>query len=98
MLDSRNRGLHIVFALFNSLQGFFVLVFGTLFDSKIRSILARKSPTASTGSNTTRRTSGGISSIGLNWFHRLRGRRYVYRVSETANSGSAGASESFSNI
>ncbi|KAK5903956.1 hypothetical protein CgunFtcFv8_007694 [Champsocephalus gunnari] len=98
MLDSRNRGLHIVFALFNSLQGFFVLVFGTLFDSKIRSILARKSPTASTGSNTTRRTSGGISSTGLNWFHRLRGRRYVNRVSETAHSGSAGASESFSNI
>ncbi|KAK1888664.1 Adhesion G protein-coupled receptor F5 [Dissostichus eleginoides] len=94
MLDSSNRGLHIVFALFNSLQGFFILVFGTLFDSKISSILARKSPTTSTGSNTTRSTSGGISSTGLNWFHRL----HVYRVSETANSGSAGASESFSNI
>ncbi|KAF3846865.1 hypothetical protein F7725_003943, partial [Dissostichus mawsoni] len=51
VLDSTNRGLHIVFALFNSLQvfatiknnkittcsyiaGFFILVFGTLFDSK----------------------------------------------------------------
>ncbi|XP_033982934.1 adhesion G-protein coupled receptor F1-like isoform X2 [Trematomus bernacchii] len=98
MLDSTNRGLHIVFALFNSLQGFFILVFGTLFDSKIRSILARKSPTTSTGSNTTRSTCGGISSTGLNWFHRLRGRRNVYRVAEAANSGSAGASESFSNI
>ncbi|XP_034078588.1 adhesion G protein-coupled receptor F5-like [Gymnodraco acuticeps] len=98
MLDSTNRGLHIVFALFNSLQGFFILVFGTLLDSKIRSILARKSPTTSTGSNTTRSTSGGISSTGLNWFHRLRGRRNVYRTSEAANSGSAGASESFSNI
>ncbi|KAK1877268.1 Adhesion G protein-coupled receptor F5 [Dissostichus eleginoides] len=94
MLDSTNRGLHIVFALFNSLQGFFILVFGTLFDSKIRSILARKSPTTSTGSNTTRSTSGGISSTGMNWFHRL----HVYRVSEAANSGSGGASESFSNI
>ncbi|KAK5914574.1 hypothetical protein CgunFtcFv8_009006 [Champsocephalus gunnari] len=94
MLDSTNRGLHIVFALFNSLQGFFILVFGTLLDSKIRSILARTSP----GSNTTRSTSGGISSTGLNWFHRLRGRRNVYRMSEAANSGSAGASESFSNI
>ncbi|KAK5914583.1 hypothetical protein CgunFtcFv8_009014 [Champsocephalus gunnari] len=93
MLDSTNRGLHIVFALFNSLQGFFLLVFGTLFDSKIRSILARKSPTTSTGSNTTRSTSGGISSTGLNWFHRLRGRRNVYHTSEAANSGSAGAPE-----
>ncbi|KAK5885498.1 hypothetical protein CesoFtcFv8_019202 [Champsocephalus esox] len=35
MLDSTNRGLHIVFALFNSLQGFFILVFGTLLDSKV---------------------------------------------------------------
>ncbi|KAI4800256.1 hypothetical protein KUCAC02_013385, partial [Chaenocephalus aceratus] len=34
VLDSTNRGLHIVFALFNSLQGFFILVFGTLLDSK----------------------------------------------------------------
>ncbi|XP_034078581.1 adhesion G-protein coupled receptor F1-like [Gymnodraco acuticeps] len=101
MLDSTNRGLHIVFALFNSLQGFFILVFGTLLDSKIRSILARKSPTTSTGSNTTRSTSCGISSTGLNWFHRLRGRRRrrnVYQVSEAVNSGSAGAPESFSNI
>ncbi|KAJ4932339.1 hypothetical protein JOQ06_010762 [Pogonophryne albipinna] len=94
MLDSTNRGLHIVFALFNSLQGFFILVFGTLFDSKIRSILTRKSPPTSTGSNTTKSTSGGISSTGLNWFHRLR----VYHMSEAANSGSAGAPESFSNI
>ncbi|KAF3846883.1 hypothetical protein F7725_003961 [Dissostichus mawsoni] len=63
MLDSTNRGLHIVFALFNSLQGFFILVFGTLFDSKIRSILARKSPTTSTGSNTTR--------VKYKWWHFL---------------------------
>ncbi|KAK5914585.1 hypothetical protein CgunFtcFv8_009016 [Champsocephalus gunnari] len=80
------------------IKGFFILVFGTLFDSKIRSILTRKSPTTSTGSNTTRSTSGGISSTGLNWFHRLRGRRYVYHTSEAANSASAGAPESFSNI
>ncbi|KAI4800264.1 hypothetical protein KUCAC02_013393, partial [Chaenocephalus aceratus] len=55
MLDSTNRGLHIVFALFNSLQGFFLLVFGTLFDSKIRSILARNHLHKSTGSNTNQK-------------------------------------------
>ncbi|XP_063757885.1 uncharacterized protein LOC134876725 isoform X3 [Eleginops maclovinus] len=98
MIDSSNVGIHIAFAFFNSLQGFFILVFGTLFDSKIRSILARKSPTTSTGSNTTRSTSGGFSSGGMNWINRLRGRRNVYHLSNAANSGSAGASESFSNI
>ncbi|XP_078130150.1 uncharacterized protein LOC144533010 [Sander vitreus] len=99
MISSSNKGIHIAFAFFNSLQGFFILVFGTLFDSKIRSILSRKLPTPSTGSNTTRSTSGGISSLsGLNWINRLRGRRYVYRVSEAANSSSTGASESFVNI
>ncbi|XP_031155849.2 adhesion G-protein coupled receptor F1 [Sander lucioperca] len=99
MISSTNKGIHIAFAFFNSLQGFFILVFGTLFDSKIRSILSRKVPTPSTGSNTTRSTSGGISSLsGLNWINRLRGRRYIYRVSEAANSSSTGASESFVNI
>ncbi|XP_074471602.1 uncharacterized protein LOC141756056 isoform X3 [Sebastes fasciatus] len=100
MISSTNKGLHIAFAFFNSLQGFFILVFGTLFDSKIRSLLSRNLPTSSTGSNNqTRSTSGGISSLsGLNWINRLRGRRYVYRVSEAANSSSNGASESFMNI
>ncbi|XP_059212959.1 adhesion G-protein coupled receptor F1-like [Centropristis striata] len=39
---SPNQGIHIAFAFFSSLQGFFILVFGTLFDSKICSILSRK--------------------------------------------------------
>ncbi|XP_075940477.1 adhesion G protein-coupled receptor F5-like [Anarhichas minor] len=100
MISSTNKGIHIAFAFFNSLQGFFILVFGTLLDSKIRSILSRKIPTSSTGSNnTTRSTSGGIAShSGLSWINRLRGRRYMYHVSEAANSRSNGASESFSNI
>ncbi|XP_028461681.1 adhesion G protein-coupled receptor F4-like [Perca flavescens] len=99
IISSTDKGIHIAFAFFNSLQGFFILVFGTLFDSKIRSILSRKLPTASTGSNTTRSTSGGISSLpGLNWINQMRGRRYMYRVSEAANSSSTGASESFVNI
>ncbi|XP_068432864.1 adhesion G protein-coupled receptor F5-like [Clinocottus analis] len=98
-LISTKKGIHIAFAFFNSLQGFFILVFGTLFDSKIRSILSRRSPTSITGSNnTTRSTSGGISShSGLNWINRLRRRRYIYHVSETSNSNT-GASESFTNI
>ncbi|XP_051264162.1 uncharacterized protein LOC127367939 isoform X8 [Dicentrarchus labrax] len=101
MVSSTNKGLHIAFAFFNSLQGFFILVFGTLFDSKIRALLSKKlpGPTSSTGSNPTRSTSGGVSSLsGLNLISRLRGRRYIYRVSEATNSSSNGASESFMNI
>ncbi|XP_073708874.1 adhesion G protein-coupled receptor F4-like [Garra rufa] len=32
---SQDLGIHVVFALLNSLQGFFILVFGTLLDSKV---------------------------------------------------------------
>ncbi|KTG43309.1 hypothetical protein cypCar_00025929 [Cyprinus carpio] len=32
---SQELGIHVVFALLNSLQGFFILVFGTLLDSKV---------------------------------------------------------------
>ncbi|XP_026174851.1 uncharacterized threonine-rich GPI-anchored glycoprotein PJ4664.02-like [Mastacembelus armatus] len=88
MVSSTNKGIHIAFAFFNSLQGSFILVFGTLFDSKICSILSRRLPS-------TISTHGGISSfIRRNVISRLRGRRYVYHVS-TANSSSSDVSESF---
>uniref|UniRef100_A0A665V0H9 Uncharacterized protein n=1 Tax=Echeneis naucrates TaxID=173247 RepID=A0A665V0H9_ECHNA len=35
MVSSTNAAIHIAFAFFNSLQGFFILVFGTLLDSKV---------------------------------------------------------------
>uniref|UniRef100_A0A3Q2FFE4 Adhesion G protein-coupled receptor F5-like n=1 Tax=Cyprinodon variegatus TaxID=28743 RepID=A0A3Q2FFE4_CYPVA len=35
MVEPTNAGIHVAFAFFNSLQGFFILVFGTLFDSKV---------------------------------------------------------------
>ncbi|XP_067338974.1 adhesion G protein-coupled receptor F5-like [Channa argus] len=34
MVSSTNKGVHIAFAFFNSLQGFFILMFGTLYDPK----------------------------------------------------------------
>ncbi|XP_073712330.1 adhesion G protein-coupled receptor F4-like isoform X2 [Misgurnus anguillicaudatus] len=39
---SDGYGLHVVFAILNSFQGFFVLVFGTLRDSKVQQSLAGK--------------------------------------------------------
>uniref|UniRef100_A0A3B3C275 Adhesion G protein-coupled receptor F5-like n=1 Tax=Oryzias melastigma TaxID=30732 RepID=A0A3B3C275_ORYME len=55
MVSPKDLGIHIAFAFFNSLQGFFILVFGTLFDSKIRALLSSRMP--STNSNST-----GVSS------------------------------------
>ncbi|KAK2884034.1 hypothetical protein Q8A67_017671 [Cirrhinus molitorella] len=52
---SQDLGIHVVFALFNSLQGFFILVFGTLLDSKIHEALGgRLSLRNLTSSNCTR--------------------------------------------
>ncbi|XP_034018009.1 adhesion G protein-coupled receptor F5-like isoform X2 [Thalassophryne amazonica] len=76
MTSPTNKGIHIAFAFFNSLQGFFILFFGTIFDSKIRAVLARTLPTLSSRSNRTQSTSGGASSSSvLNFIRRIPGRR-----------------------
>ncbi|CAL8395449.1 unnamed protein product [Arctogadus glacialis] len=100
MVAPRNLGLHVTFALFNSLQGFFILVFGTLMDPKIRAALSRTIPALNSSSNQTRTTSGGGSSTGR-WalLNRIRGRRDVYHVTGAANTSSSNtASESYLNI
>ncbi|XP_030621000.1 adhesion G-protein coupled receptor F1-like [Chanos chanos] len=39
LIDPEATALHYLFAIFNSFQGFFILVFGTLLDQKIREVL-----------------------------------------------------------
>ncbi|MEQ2218526.1 hypothetical protein XENOCAPTIV_004439 [Xenoophorus captivus] len=88
MVNPQNMGIHIAFAFFNSLQGFFILVFGTLLDNKVLSALTIRSLTSQgrTGS-----TSAGTSSSGLGkLFRRMRGdrgSRSGYHVSSTGQSG-----------
>ncbi|KAM8846455.1 adhesion G-protein coupled receptor F1-like isoform 2-T2 [Synchiropus picturatus] len=83
MVDPTNLGIHATFALFNSLQGFFILVFGTLWDKKVRKEIGLSS--RSSMSN-TRNTTSGTSSSGL--LDRLRRRgRDGYNVSTTNSSG-----------
>ncbi|XP_014829530.1 PREDICTED: adhesion G-protein coupled receptor F1-like [Poecilia mexicana] len=100
MVDPTNGGIHVAFAFFNSLQGFFILVFGTLFDAKIRSLVLRQVPALSTTSNRTRSTSAGTSSSGAeNVINRIFRRRGVYRVSPVPNTSSnTDSSQSYSNI
>ncbi|XP_004673606.1 PREDICTED: probable G-protein coupled receptor 110 [Condylura cristata] len=42
MVDSQNLAWHVVFALLNAFQGFFILCFGLLLDSKLRQLLFNK--------------------------------------------------------
>ncbi|XP_056670694.1 adhesion G-protein coupled receptor F1 [Monodelphis domestica] len=42
MVDSHSLTWHVIFALLNAFQGFFILCFGILFDSKVRQLLFKK--------------------------------------------------------
>ncbi|KAK3549700.1 hypothetical protein QTP86_007171 [Hemibagrus guttatus] len=53
-LVSLNFGIHVVFAFLNSLQGFFILLFGILLDSKVREALAGKFSLRNISSGRTR--------------------------------------------
>ncbi|XP_057556165.1 adhesion G-protein coupled receptor F1 [Hippopotamus amphibius kiboko] len=44
MVDSQNVAWHVIFALLNALQGFFILCFGILLDSKLQQLLLNKLP------------------------------------------------------
>ncbi|CAL8312966.1 unnamed protein product [Boreogadus saida] len=74
-------GIHVTFALFNSLQGFFILVFGTLLDVKVRSALKAYTSIGTTG---TQSTSAGPSTSGGLGFLRNLGRRRGYNISSAA--------------
>lgn len=86
---SRNFGIHVSFAFFNSIQGFFILLFGTLLDKKVREAM---SPSRSSGSHATRSTSNGPSSSSgaLGFLRNWRRGRDGYNVS-------SGGTSSFSN-
>nr|XP_029532487.1 adhesion G protein-coupled receptor F4-like isoform X3 [Oncorhynchus nerka] len=88
MTRPNNQGIHIVFAIFNSLQGLFILVFGTLLDKKIREALTGRSQVSS---NSTKTTSAATSSSDGLGFFRIR-RRNVFNVSAAPTSGPTGAS------
>ncbi|XP_043074540.1 adhesion G protein-coupled receptor F5-like isoform X2 [Puntigrus tetrazona] len=90
---SQELGIHVVFALLNSLQGFFILVFGTLLDRKVCESLPGKRLLQKLSSQ-TKSTSTRTSSASEMAFLQRRRQRQVYHVSE-ANHSSA-SSDSFS--
>ncbi|KAJ8009154.1 hypothetical protein DPEC_G00085950 [Dallia pectoralis] len=102
MVNPNDKGIQIVFALFNSLQGFFILMFGTLLDQKVRAALATRFSYIGSSSDRTRSTSSDAvaasSSTSALDHLRRRIRRNAYNVSEAATSSSSNAAnESFIN-
>ncbi|XP_030621010.1 adhesion G protein-coupled receptor F4-like [Chanos chanos] len=98
LINPKATALHYLFAIFNSFQGFFILVFGTLLDQKIREILGGRFRLRNISSSRTRSTSStavSSSTSGFNIFRRRRGRT---PVSQVASSGNTGASESFISV
>ncbi|XP_023203855.1 uncharacterized protein LOC102232769 isoform X2 [Xiphophorus maculatus] len=89
MVSPQNFGINVAFAFFNSLQGFFILVFGTLLDKKVWSAMNIPSLTSQ---GRTQSTSAGTSSSGLsNLFQKIRrnrGSRSGYHMSSTGQSAS----------
>ncbi|XP_035380303.1 adhesion G protein-coupled receptor F4-like [Electrophorus electricus] len=86
--------IHVAFTILNSLQGFFILMFGTLLDNKIREALARRLSLINNSSNRTRSTSAGpSSSSGLPFIRRIQ-RRNVYNIAEGNGFSAASSSNS----
>ncbi|GAA6079399.1 mucin-2-like [Tachysurus ichikawai] len=89
-LVSPNFGVHVVFAFLNSLQGFFILLFGTLMDAKVREALAEKLSLTNLSSIHTRSTNLASSSGGFPFIQKLQNRStystwtegYAHNVSE----------------
>ncbi|XP_030628059.1 adhesion G protein-coupled receptor F5-like [Chanos chanos] len=85
-------GVHVVFTILNSFQGFFILVFGTLLDGKIREALTGRFKFTTSSSNRTRSTSAGqSSSSGWGVLQRLRRRRTVVFTGPMALTGPTSA-------
>ncbi|KAF4082412.1 hypothetical protein AMELA_G00151530 [Ameiurus melas] len=79
-------GIHLVFAILNSLQGFFILVFGTLLDKKIFGALLRRWRWTNMSSNLTGSTSEGTSASNRRGFYHVFPSRYGYNLSDAAYS------------
>ncbi|XP_019376235.1 PREDICTED: adhesion G protein-coupled receptor F5 [Gavialis gangeticus] len=85
---------HVLFTVLNALQGLFILLFGTVWDKKVREALVNKYPSTKWSSEQTKSTSIGISTPVFSMksplskpLNNLRGKTGKYKISstETAN-------------
>ncbi|XP_027627901.1 adhesion G-protein coupled receptor F1 isoform X1 [Tupaia chinensis] len=62
MVDSQNLAWHVIFALLNAFQGFLILCFGMLLDSKLRQFLINKLSPISFWKETSKQNSSDLSA------------------------------------
>nr|XP_055119816.1 adhesion G-protein coupled receptor F1 isoform X1 [Symphalangus syndactylus] len=62
IVDSQNPAWHVIFALLNAFQGFFILCFGILLDSKLRQLLFNKLSALSSWKQTEKQNSSDLSA------------------------------------
>ncbi|XP_059137695.1 adhesion G-protein coupled receptor F1 [Peromyscus eremicus] len=60
MVDSQNVAWHVLFALLNAFQGFFIFCFGILLDNKLRQLLSNKLTLLSSRKQTSKQNSSDI--------------------------------------
>ncbi|XP_004605898.2 adhesion G-protein coupled receptor F1 [Sorex araneus] len=61
MVDSQNLAWHVIFALLNAFQGFFILCFGMLLDNKLRQLLFNKLSPLSSLKQSSKQNSSDLS-------------------------------------
>ncbi|XP_041109447.1 adhesion G protein-coupled receptor F5-like [Polyodon spathula] len=84
-----NKGINVVFTVLNAFQGFFVLVFGTLLDSKIRDVLLKTFSLSRYVSQQTRSTTAGVSSGNTHYRSNIFGQKKTYRLQEAMSSSNS---------
>ncbi|XP_032449066.1 adhesion G-protein coupled receptor F1-like [Lynx canadensis] len=62
IVDNRNLAWHVIFALLNAFQGFFILCFGMLWDSKLRQLLFNKLTPLSSQKQASKQNSTDVSA------------------------------------
>ncbi|NXW43798.1 AGRF5 protein, partial [Nyctiprogne leucopyga] len=105
IIKDSHQAFHILFALLNTLQGLFILVFGTLWDKKIQEALLKRNSTSKWSSQQTKSSSlilvtpmFAMSYPFSRTFNNLCGKTGKYRVSssEPSTSSSENTSKSYS--
>ncbi|XP_029800715.1 adhesion G-protein coupled receptor F1 [Suricata suricatta] len=62
IVDNRNLAWHVIFALLNAFQGFFILCFGMFLDSKLRQLLFNKLSPLSSQKQASKQNSTDVSA------------------------------------
>ncbi|NXU40218.1 AGRF5 protein, partial [Drymodes brunneopygia] len=96
VINNSHRAFHIIFSLLNTLQGLFILVFGTLWDKKIQEALLKRNSSSKWSSQQSKSSSLNLVTpmLAMSYpfsrtFNNLCGKTGKYRVSSSEPSTSS---------